>query len=116
MDAHVLQHELRGEETMRGQTIRLIGQVADLLGGRLAAARLVKQGCHTLTAIVEVSTPDGLAELPIEPGQALAIAVRLRIPLFADAALFPAGDSTPERGAPPLSRAVTAFLESLDVE
>lgn len=111
-EAHALQHELRGQETMRSQTVRLCDEITSVLGGHLVAARLIKQGPHLLTAVVEIATPDNVVALPAEPGQALAIAVRLRVPLFADPAVFPADlEST----APPLSPAIVNFLNTLDL-
>lgn len=111
-EAHALQHELRGNETMRSQTIRLLGEVTTALGGRVMAARLVKQAPHILTATIDVATPQKTIELPTEPGQALALAVRLGIPLLADPAVF---SSASESAAPPLSPVISNFLQTLDL-
>jgi hypothetical protein len=103
-DVHALHHELRGQQTMRSRAVCLVGRVAAALGGRLRAARLV-------AAVLEVDAPAGPVEVPAEPGQALAAAVCLRVPLRAEAGLFPPS----QPGQTSLSGPVASFLETLDL-
>lgn len=110
-EAHALQHELRGEETMRSQALHLAHCIAAVLGGRLKAARLVPSGRGVLSALIEVETPLGPVEVPIQPGQALALATRLGVPLLAAACLFPT-----QVVPTPLGQAVLDFLETLDFD
>jgi hypothetical protein len=108
-DAHLLQHELEGEATIRSQAILLVSGIAAALQGRLIGARLIQVAPELFSAAVLVDTPWGAAQVATEPSLALAIAVALGVPLQADAALF----SLDHPAEPPLSPAVTAFLDSL---
>jgi bifunctional DNase/RNase len=108
-DAHLLQHELAGEATIRSQAILLVSGVAAALRGRLTGARLIQVAPELFTAAVLVDTPWGPAQVATEPSLALAIAVALGVPLQADAALFLMDDPAEQA----LSPAVTAFLDSL---
>lgn len=108
-DAHALWHELHGQETPRSQAVGVVSRLAEALGARLAAALLVADGPGQLTARFEVETPGGSVGVPATPGQALAAAVCLGVPLLADAALFPA-DAAVVLGDP-----IAAFLDSLDL-
>jgi bifunctional DNase/RNase len=110
-DVHALHHELRGQQTMRSRAVCLVGRVAAALGGRLRAARLVAAGAGRLAAVLEVDAPAGPVEVPAEPGQALAAAVCLRVPLRAEAALFPPS----QPGQMSLSGPVASFLDTLDL-
>ncbi len=110
-EAHVLAHELAGEETSRSQAISLTNRIAQVLQGGVVGALLIQchEGC--LRAAIQVRTPDALVEVPTEPGQALAAAVCLHIPLLADRRLFVHS----EEQLPPISGSVASFLESLDL-
>ncbi len=110
-DAHTLLHELRGEDTPRAQAVRSLGCVAEALGGRVTAARLVSDGPSRLTAVLEVHTPAGSVEVPTAPGQALAAALLLQVPLLADGDMLGGG----QQPAPVLGGAVAAFLDALDL-
>lgn len=110
-DAHALRHELQGQETPRSQAVGVARHIAEALGGRLAAARLVADGPGQLTARLEVETTAGPVAVPATPGQALAAAVCLGVPLLADAALFPPeADAAVALGGP-----IAAFLDTLDL-
>lgn len=110
-DAHALAHELRGQETPRSQAVGLLRQAVEALGGSVRAAHLRPAAAGLLSAAVELETARGRVEVPTPPGQALAAAVRLGLPLLADAALFPPD----EPGAVALDGPLAAFLETLDV-
>lgn len=110
-DAHALAHELRGQETPRSQAVGLLGQAVAALGGSVRAAHLRPAADGLLSAAVELETSRGRIEVPAAPGQALATAVRLGVPLLADACLL--GQDSP--AAAPLGGPLAAFLEDLDV-
>jgi bifunctional DNase/RNase len=110
-DAHSLHHELHGHETTRSQAVSLAGRLVGALGGRLKATRLVAEGPNTVTAVVEIETPTGSVEVPAEPGQALATAVHLGLPLLGDPVLFPPRQSRESV----LTGPIAAFLDSLDL-
>ncbi|HEY8476281.1 MAG TPA: bifunctional nuclease domain-containing protein [Chloroflexota bacterium] len=110
-DAHFLWHERRGQETVRSQALCLADRIAAAMGGRVAAAHLVSVGPGLVTAAVVLETPSGRVEVPTEPGQAIAISVRLDVPLFVDAALLGPRPSAPE----PIGGPLAAFLDTLDL-
>ncbi|MPZ13736.1 MAG: hypothetical protein GEU73_04820 [Chloroflexi bacterium] len=110
-EAQTLAHELQGGETSRGQALVLVNRVAELLQGAVVGAFLLscRPGC--LRAAIRVRTPSALVELPTEPGQALAAALLLQIPLLADRKLFERGPTEP----PSINGSLAAFLDTLDV-
>ena len=111
-DAHALGHELGGEETTRSQALQLVSRAVSLLGGRLAAVHLVPTEFGMLTGTLEIETPLGYVSVPAEPGQVLAVAVRLGVPLLGDSSLFA---SLAPPAAEPLSPMWTGLLESIDL-
>lgn len=104
-DAHALRHELHGQATPRSQALDLAGHVARALGGSVVSARLVPDGPERLRAELEVAGPGGTVRIPATPGQALGVALSLRVPLLGHSSLF-----RPTR----LNAAIAAFLETLD--
>src|SRR5687767_10769364 len=81
-DAHSLQHELQGQPTTRSQAVSLLERVAAALHGQMIAAHLVSIRPGLITGAIEIATPQGLIQVPTEPGQALSIAVCLGLPLL----------------------------------
>ncbi|MBI4491671.1 MAG: bifunctional nuclease family protein [Chloroflexi bacterium] len=110
-DGHALLHELRDQETSRSQALRLASRIAEALGGRLAAVHLAAHGAGLLRASLAIEIASGSIEVPTEPGQALALAVCLKLPLLADGALFPPARAEAESLGGPL----VAFLDTLDL-
>jgi bifunctional DNase/RNase len=81
-EAHSLFHELAGQDTPRGHALWLVGRVTEALGGRLLATRLVRDARNELHGVVEIDCERGVVELEVCASQALAVAVRLALPLL----------------------------------
>jgi hypothetical protein len=109
-DVHALLHELRGEPTVRSQAVALLDRVAAACSGRIVAARLLPVEPGQCRGAVVLETATGPVDIPTEPGQALAVAVCLGVPLLADTELL-----RPESRDGPLSNAVAAFIDDLDL-
>ncbi|MCC6271702.1 MAG: bifunctional nuclease family protein [Microbacteriaceae bacterium] len=95
-EAHVLYHELRAEKTLPGQTYELMAQVIAQLNGRLTAVELVADDAGKPSARLRLERTDGRATVQTRAGQALALAVHLKVPLLVAEALL-ASDKA-ERG------------------
>ena len=110
-EAHLLHHELGCEETLRSQVVVLMNRVVSAAGARVAGARLIAAAPDVFAAAIQIVVGDRLIEVPAEPAHAIAVAVRLGVPLVAEAALFP-----PCRceEAAPLSRAIADLLDALE--
>jgi bifunctional DNase/RNase len=87
-EAHVLFHELRAERTLPGQTFELMAQIVAQLNGRLTAVELVADENGRPSARLRLERPDGRSTIPTRAGQALALAVHLRVPLLVAEALL----------------------------
>lgn len=112
-DAHTLAHELRGEQTPRSQAVEVVSRVADALGGRLRAALLVADGPRQLTGRIEIDCASGVLTVDATPGQVLAAAVCLGVPLLADACLFQL--SSNDESDAELGDSLATFLRDLDM-
>jgi hypothetical protein len=108
-DLHALNHEIRGQMTLRSQAVELACAVAVALSGQVTAANLVAAPGGGFSATLEIDGPRGRSSIPVPPGPALAAAVRLGLPLRTDEVLLPASD------APALAAPVAEFLDSLDL-
>jgi len=89
-EAHVIYHELRAEKTLPGQAYELIAEVVAQLQGRLTAVELIAGEAGKPTARLRVERTDGRSAVPTRAGQALALAVHLKVPLLVADALLTA--------------------------
>lgn len=87
-EAHVLYHELRAERTMPGQTFELMVQIVTQLSGKLTAVELVADEAGKPSARLRLERTDGRSTVPARAGQALALAVHLKVPLLVAEALL----------------------------
>jgi bifunctional DNase/RNase len=81
-EAHVIYHELRDERTLPGQTFELMAQIVTQLSGKLTAVELVADEAGKPTARLRLERHDGRATVSTRAGQALALAVHLKVPLL----------------------------------
>jgi bifunctional DNase/RNase len=81
-EAHVIFHELRAEKTMPGQTYELMAQIVTQLHGKLTAVELIADDAGKPTARLRLERTDGRSTIPTRAGQALALAVHLKVPLL----------------------------------
>src|SRR5215208_3907485 len=93
-EAHVLYHELRAERTMPGQTFELMAQIVTQLSGKLTAVELVADEGGKPLARLRLERTDGRSTVPARAGQALALAVHLKVPLLVAEALLAAPSRT----------------------
>ena len=87
-EAHVLYHELRAERTLPGQTFELMAQIVTQLSGKLTAVELVADESGRPSARLRLERNDGRSTVPARAGQALALAVHLKVPLLVAEALL----------------------------
>jgi bifunctional DNase/RNase len=81
-EAHVLYHELRAERTLPGQTFELMAEVVSQLNGKLTAVELVADEGGKPAARLRLERTDGRSTIQTRAGQALALAVHLKVPLL----------------------------------
>lgn len=79
-----LSHELEGQVTLRGMVSTLLGQVAESLGGALAAVEIVPAPNSMAAGRLRVDGPDGCTLLPVEIALGIGLAVVLGLPLRVD--------------------------------
>jgi bifunctional DNase/RNase len=89
-EAHVLYHELRAERTLPGQTFELMAQIVAQLSGKLTAVELIADEAGKPSARLRLERADGRSTVPTRAGQALALAVHLKVPLLVAEALLTA--------------------------
>ena len=87
-EAHMLAHELRAETTLPGLSFDLVGDVMHALGGDLAAVELAPGADERPMARLRLESHEGRAVVPARLGLAIALAVRLKVPLLLDEALL----------------------------
>src|SRR3954471_23565649 len=87
-EAHVLYHELRAERTLPGQTFELMAQIVLQLNGKLTAVELVADEGGKPSARLRLERSDGRSTIQTRAGQALALAVHLKVPLLVAEALL----------------------------
>jgi len=104
-EAHVIYHELRAERTLPGQTFELMAQIVTQLSGKLTAVELVADEGGRPSARLRLERTDGRSTVPARAGQALALAVHLKVPLLVAEALL-TGDKA--RAASALDAEATA--------
>jgi bifunctional DNase/RNase len=81
-EAHVVYHELRGERTLPGQTYELMAELVSQLQGKLTAVELIAGEAGKPSAQLRLQRPDGRSAVPTRAGQAIALAVHLKVPLL----------------------------------
>jgi hypothetical protein len=79
-----LSHELEGQVTIRGMVSTLLGQVAESLGGVLAAVEIVPAPNSMAAGRLRIDGPDGCTLLPVEIALGIGLAVILDLPLRVD--------------------------------
>jgi bifunctional DNase/RNase len=87
-EAHVIYHELRAEKTLPGQTFELMAQLVTQLNGRLTAVELVADDGGKPAARLRLEKTDGRSTVQTRAGQALALAVHLKVPLLVSESLL----------------------------
>ena len=101
-----LSHELEGQSTLRGTVYTLLNQVADALGGQIAAVEIVPAPNGMAAGHLRICGPDSAMLMPVEIALGIGLAVVLGIPLCVDDRLVheapkldrPAnGEATPEK-------------------
>jgi bifunctional DNase/RNase len=110
-EAHVLYHELRAERTLPGQTFELMAQIVAQLSGKLTAVELIADEAGKPSARLRLEHTDGRSTVPTRAGQALALAVHLKVPLLVAEALL----VTDKAKAGTLSDAQSVTAESTPV-
>jgi hypothetical protein len=73
-DAHFIH-----QPAARSHAIALMGDVLECVGARVVCACLHADGTGHLRGSVQVSVPTGDVTFAVSPGQALAVALRLRL-------------------------------------
>lgn len=87
-EAHVIYHELRAEKTMPGQTFELMAEIVSQLHGRLTAVELVADEGGRPSARLRLERSEGRSTISTRAGQAIALAVHLKVPLLVAEALL----------------------------
>lgn len=120
-EAHVVYHELRGERTLPGQTYELMAEVVSQLHGKLTAVELLLGEAGRPAARLRVERPDGRSTVPTRTGQAIALAVHLKVPLLVAESLIsgrPEAEPTSDGDVPAIAEAATevpeVFLRAFD--
>jgi bifunctional DNase/RNase len=108
-EAHVLYHELKAERTLPGQTYELMAQIVAELHGKLTAVELVAGEGGRPAARLRLERSDGRSTVPTRAGQALALAVHLKVPLLvAEGLLVAARSKSAATESAPVSEADVA--------
>src|SRR5262245_5527422 len=126
-EAHVIYHELRAEKTLPGQTFELMAQIISQLNGRLTAVELVADEGGKPSARLRLERTEGRSTVQTRAGQALALAVHLKVPLLVAEALLagekalpaateaaPVGEADVAPEAPRPIEVPEAFLRAFD--
>jgi hypothetical protein len=135
-EAEAIRVELQGVEVTRPLTHDLLKSVILQLGGEVEQILINDLRNDTFFARLEVKASGKMIEVDSRPSDAIALAVRLKVPIFVDnsvmdkAAITPEDDittemslpgsgkegETPAGAAPEDMGAFTDFLESLDLD
>jgi bifunctional DNase/RNase len=108
-EAHVIYHELRSEKTLPGQTFELMAQIVSQLNGRLTAVELVADEGGKPAARLRLERTEGRSTIQTRAGQALALAVHLKVPLLVAETLLSGEKAQPAAaGAAPIAEAAEA--------
>jgi bifunctional DNase/RNase len=76
-----LRHELEGQVTLRGRAYTLLGQVADVLGGAIAAVEIVPASNGMASGRLCIDGREGMTLLPVEIALGIGLSVVLGLPL-----------------------------------
>lgn len=87
-EAHDLYHEGQGMVTPRALAHQLLDRALRAAGARPAAVHLTRSCESCLVASLLIERDGSWIDVEIETAQALALAQRLRLPLWADPELF----------------------------
>ena len=79
-----LSHELEGQSTLRGTVYTLLAQVADALGGQIAAVEIVPAPNGMAAGHLRICGPDSAMLMPVEIALGIGLAVVLGMPLCVD--------------------------------
>jgi len=112
-EAHVLYHELRSERTLPGQTYELMADIVSEFKGKLTAVELVAGEAGKPCARLRLERSNGRSTVPTRAGQALALAVHLKVPLLVADALL-SGSVPSGEPAEPAVQVPEAFLRAFD--
>lgn len=121
-EANAIAMELADVKFERPLTHDLLQQVIVGLGGQLSRVLLTRVEKSTYYAELELRRDDHVIQIDARPSDSIAIALRLKSPIFASEELLmvPTDENRPAMdspGAPPLdSDALKQYLENLDPE
>src|SRR5262245_26760587 len=97
-----LSHELEGQVTLRGMVYTLLAQIADILGGEIAAVEIVPAPNGMAAGRLRVDGRDGTTLLPVEIALGIGLAVVLGLPLRVAAQLVHEAPRLDQSPAPTL--------------
>jgi bifunctional DNase/RNase len=103
-----LSHELEGQITLRGMACTLLGQVAESLGGVVAAVEISPAPNGMAAGHLRIDGHSGATLVPVEIALGIGLAVVLGVPLRVDDQLVfqaPRLDQAPAQDALPLPAA-----------
>ena len=113
-EACSLSHELAAKPTMRQQSLALLARCLESRDARIVAVRILPGAAGMASARIDLAWPDGPAETAVETGQALGLAVALRVPLLVAEALL--AEHQPTTNEPLAASGVpAAFRRAFDV-
>jgi bifunctional DNase/RNase len=96
-EGHALLHELRAQRTLRAQTFELMAKVLAGLDGKVSGVEIVPDGDGRPSAALRCEHPGGEIRVPAGIGQAIGLALHLRLTVLVDEALLPAeSDQAPD--------------------
>ena len=98
-EASAIAMRLQGITPERPLTHDLLGTVIDELGGRVERVLIAALADETFHARIEIVTPDTRREVDARPSDAIALAVRLEVPIYAAAAVLDRAASLPDPDA-----------------
>jgi bifunctional DNase/RNase len=114
-EGHALLHELRAQRTLRAQTFELIAQVLAGLDGKVSRIELVPDADGRATATLHCEHPGGEITVPSGIGQAIGLALHLRLTVFVSESLLPTeGDRDPDAVMVSSTEVPEAFRRAFD--
>jgi bifunctional DNase/RNase len=120
-EAEAIAIRMRGVNVARPMTHDLLGDVIDGLGGRVSHITVNELRDDTFYARITVQVDGQEVEIDSRPSDAIALAVRVEVPIFVEdsvmsqAGVVPDADTTMEADEEDL-RAFRAFIDSLDLD
>ena len=115
-EANAIAQQLEGSISPRPMTHDLIGNLIDALHARVDRVVITDLKDNTFFAIIHVDRDGHRAQIDARPSDAMALALRVKVPIFVEEAVLERSSASGDEGQVDEAERLRRWLETVDPE